>query len=152
MKVTKELKQHMRRARRLGVRAWFAYDNSAGYPRANHRAELELAMGSGLDETRVTLPTDVTLRCYDDASKTATRGYGDTGYAMERYNALVAFLRVGDEVVFRFVAGDDSDAMRTAGLHQDWLLAEVTRGNRVYELHVDNRVAPNGIGRIVWQG
>lgn len=66
------------------------------------------------------------------------------------WTTIASLLRGGDELVLVWVAGNDSEVVREAGLHQDELMLLVHRGGKPkWTFLIDARTCPDNTARLV---
>lgn len=97
------------------------------------RAVLEQRNSPTGFEQSLTIDATGTVTCHRGSSSEYKRGYAFVGSAkyVPHVQTFVHFLREGDEIVLRWVAGNNNDYVEKAGLFVDELYVGVKRTNKM---------------------
>lgn len=95
------------------------------------------------------LPVSVRVTTYHGTSRSAHYSVMFPQSSDEQWRAVVAMLRVGDEVSLRFVAANDSDNDRNVGWHRDECYLVVERGANKWSFLIGVQVGPDNTARMV---
>lgn len=74
--------------------------------------------------------------------------YGSARYS-RKWATLAGVLRVGDVISLAWTADNNTETLRTAGLHADELALLVSRRGKPLEFHVDYHVGPDNSARMI---
>lgn len=84
----------------------------------------------------------------DSANTAAYVGFQSAQY-YHVWRTIASLLRVGDMLTLSWVADNNNDNLRAAGLHRDELFLVVRRGDNTLHLHLQTSVCPNNTARMI---
>lgn len=94
------------------------------------------------------IPAPVTCRAY--GATVTERTTACAIVSLYKFQAgPIDVLKTGDAVAFEFVAGNDNDYLRAAGLHHDELHVIVRRGAKEIVLTIAGSICPDNLARMV---